>query len=148
MKQVKNKIVDEDLIEAYNKEPHLGKLAALFKVPIVQIWRKCKVLGLEFGKGGGARVKIPIEEILNGDHPYYQTFKLKKRLIREGIFVNKCSCCSIDKWNGKELSLQLDHINGDSSDHRKDNLRLLCPNCHSQTNTWCGKGINTGADDR
>jgi hypothetical protein len=145
MKQVRNKIVDEDLIEAYNKEPHLGKLAAKFKVPSIQIWRKCKVLGLTFTNGGGAKAKIPLEEILAGDHPYYQTLKLKKRLIREGILENKCSCCGIEKWQGKEISLQLDHINGDSSDHVRENLRLLCPNCHSQTDTWCGKGINGDA---
>lgn len=140
MKQVKNKIADQELIDAYNEDPHLGKLAAKFKVPIIQIWRKCKVLGLEFGNGGGAKVKIPLDEILAGDHPYYQTLKLKKRLIRENIFENKCSCCGIDKWQGKEIALQLDHISGDNSDHRKENLRLLCPNCHSQTETWCGKG--------
>jgi hypothetical protein len=145
MKQVRNKIVDEDLIEAYNKEPHLGKLAAKFKVPIIQIWRKCKVLGLTFGSGGGAKAKIPLEEILAGDHPYYQTLKLKKRLIRESVLENKCSCCSIEKWQGKEISLQLDHINGDSSDHRKENLRLMCPNCHSQTDTWCGRNIGDAA---
>lgn len=139
MKQVKNKFTDQDLIDAYNEEPHLGKLAARFKVPTIQIWRKCKVLGLSFTNGGGAKVKIPLEEILAGDHPYYQTLKLKKRLVKEGIFENKCSSCEIDMWQGKEISLQLDHINGDNSDHRKENLRLLCPNCHSQTDTWCGR---------
>ncbi|MFM8435430.1 MAG: HNH endonuclease [Planctomycetia bacterium] len=79
------------------------------------------------------------EEILKGLHPYYQTLKLKHRLIREKIFEYECSSCGISDWNGKAITLQLDHINGDSSDHRKDNLQLLCPNCHSQTETWCGR---------
>ena len=141
MKQVRNKFTDEELIEAYNEDKHLGKLAARFKVPVIQIWRKCKVLGLEFGSGGGKQTKIPLDEILAGLHPYYQTLKLKKRMIREGVLEYKCSCCKISNWQGKEISLQLDHINGDCSDHRKENLRLMCPNCHAQTDTWCGKNI-------
>lgn len=45
--------------------------------------------------------------------------------------------CGIgNEWNGKPLTLQLDHINGDHSDNRLENLRILCPNCHSQTSTW------------
>jgi hypothetical protein len=139
MKQQKNKFTDQEVIDAYNEEKHLGKLAVKFKVPHIQMWRVCKKLGLSFGNGGGAKTKIPLEEILAGDHPYYQTLKLKRRLIKEGILENKCSCCGITEWQGREIVQQLDHINGDSSDHRKDNLRLLCPNCHSQTDTWCGK---------
>jgi len=141
MKQVRNKFTDEELIEAYNENKHLGKLAARFKVPVIQIWRKCKVLGLDFNSGGGAKVKIPLDDILAGNHPYYQTLKLKKRMIREGVLEYKCSCCGISKWQDKEISLQLDHINGDNSDHTKNNLRLMCPNCHAQTDTWCGKNI-------
>lgn len=48
-------------------------------------------------------------------------------------------CENIGVWNGKKLSLQLDHINGDHSDNRLENLRFLCPNCHTQTETYCSK---------
>jgi hypothetical protein len=51
----------------------------------------------------------------------------------------KCQKCLINTWNNKELSLDLDHINGVNDDHRKDNLRYLCPNCHSQTKTFRNK---------
>ena len=47
-------------------------------------------------------------------------------------------------WCGKEITLELDHINGDNRDHRVQNLRLLCPNCHSQTDTWRGRNKNKG----
>jgi hypothetical protein len=53
----------------------------------------------------------------------------------------KCFCCSITEWNGKRLSLHLDHIDGNSDNNFLENLRLLCPNCHSQTETFCGRNI-------
>ncbi len=45
----------------------------------------------------------------------------------------KCEVCGIDSWNGKEITLHVDHVNGDPSNNHPENLRLICPNCHSQT---------------
>jgi hypothetical protein len=75
---------------------------------------------------------------------------LKKRLLNNNIFTNKCSICGLSNvWNNKNLVLQLDHINGVSNDNRIENLRLLCPNCHSQTNTFCGmNNINIIKDNK
>ena len=102
------------------------------------MWRKAYKLGLKFhGEGSGS--KIDLQEILQGLHPHYQSLKLKNRLLKEGLFKNVCDSCGISDWNGKPLSMQLDHVNGDSSDHQLGNLRMLCPNCHSQTETYCGK---------
>lgn len=65
---------------------------------------------------------------------------LKKRLLEEGLVKDECSeCGQLPKWNNKPLVLQLDHINGDNTDNRIENLRILCPHCHSQTDTWGGK---------
>ena len=55
------------------------------------------------------------------------------------ILEDKCSSCGLTEWLGNPLSLHLDHIDGNNHNHVKSNLRLLCPNCHSQTDTWCGK---------
>ena len=64
------------------------------------------------------------------------TRAVKTRLLAAGILKNECSQCGISEWRGKRLSVQIDHINGNSSDHRLENLRMLCPNCHSQTETF------------
>lgn len=82
---------------------------------------------------------IPLQEILEGNQPQYQSYKLKNRLIDEGIKVNKCEECGVDEWNGKEIKCELDHIDGDSRNHKLENLRILCPNCHSQTPTFRSK---------
>jgi Zn finger protein HypA/HybF involved in hydrogenase expression len=65
---------------------------------------------------------------------------IKERIIKDKLIEYKChgeNCDIIDNWKGNPLSLQLDHINGINDDNRLENLRFLCPNCHSQTETFC-----------
>jgi|SRR5882724_1422497 len=67
----------------------------------------------------------------------YNANDLKKRLLREGILKNECfKCGNQGMWLDEILVLQLDHINGKRRDHRLPNLRIACPNCHTQTKTW------------
>lgn len=68
------------------------------------------------------------------------THKIKLRLIKEGLLQRKCYKCGISEWLGKQLSLELEHKNGDRYDNRIENLELLCPNCHSLTLTYRGRG--------
>lgn len=83
--------------------------------------------------------KKPIESILV-ENSTHTRVHLKKRLIKEKILEYKCSICdNKGEWLNIKLSLQLDHINGINNDNRIENLRFLCPNCHSQTSTYCGK---------
>lgn len=84
-------------------------------------------------------VKVSTEDILSGKFPEFQTFKLKNRLLDEKIFINECSICKISEWNNKPLNMELDHIDGNRSNHKLQNLRLLCPNCHAQTDTYRSK---------
>lgn len=64
---------------------------------------------------------------------------VRRRIIQDGLLEYKCAICGISEWNGKKLSLELDHINGVNNDNRLHNLRFLCPNCHSQTSTYGAK---------
>lgn len=83
--------------------------------------------------------KNDLDEIMVENSNYTNMTRMKSRIIREGLLKYECSICHINEWNGKPIMLQLDHINGNNRDNRIENLRLLCPNCHSQTETFCGK---------
>lgn len=68
---------------------------------------------------------------------------IKRRLILEGVLTNRCALCDCDPiWLGKPLTLHLDHINGFPTDYRIENLRLVCPNCDSQLETFAGRNRN------
>lgn len=86
--------------------------------------------------------KYSLDEILVENSNYANISRLKMRLINEKRMEYVCACCGNNGvWNNLPLVLQLDHINGINNDHRIENLRFLCPNCHSQTNTYAGKNI-------
>lgn len=91
---------------------------------------------------------IPISEILVENSNFLNTYCLKKRLISEGIKENICEICGITKWLDKPISLELDHINGNNMDHKIENLRILCPNCHSQTATHKGKNKKSALSEK
>lgn len=83
--------------------------------------------------------KIPLNDILNGLHPLYPISKLRIRLIKENIFQHECNRCKNTHWMEDIIPLQLEHKDGNPTNHELDNLELLCPNCHAQTKTYCGK---------
>ena len=94
--------------------------------------------GQSSNKGKLFGPKRPIEDYLSNKYTI-TTHKLRKRLIKEGIFKHKCSNCNKTKWLNNPIPLELDHINGNNKDNSLKNLRLLCPNCHALTSTYRGK---------
>lgn len=80
----------------------------------------------------------PLEEILT-ENSSYQSFKLKKRLLKEGYKEYRCEKCKLTEWEGQQIPLELHHINGNNMDNRIENIQLLCPNCHALTSNYRGK---------
>lgn len=86
--------------------------------------------------------KYEINDILVENSKYTNRTQLKKRLIELNLLEYKCECGNTGWWRDKPMTLQIDHINGKNDDNRLENLRFICPNCHSQTNTFCGRNMN------
>jgi hypothetical protein len=84
---------------------------------------------------------MPIDELLREGVPRWRGH-LKRRLIRMGLKDDRCEICGIADWRGAPLSLALHHVNGDGHDNRLENLQLLCPNCHSQTENFAGRNVH------
>lgn len=76
-------------------------------------------------------------KILESDYELLSFERLRKRIILEQN--GKCNHCGINSWNNKPITLELEHIDGCNINNIRENLEAICPNCHSQTNTWRGK---------
>jgi len=142
---MKTKVSKEKIIEVCNNSISMSRAAASLNIHFNTLKRLAILYGCytpNQGLRGGnknAPKKILLSEILDGNHPQFQTYKLKNRLLNEGLIKNKCSICGIEIWNNKPIKLELDHIDGNRINHEYCNLRLLCPNCHSQTDTYRSK---------
>lgn len=92
-------------------------------------------------KGKSAAIEKSKQSSLTAETLFKENCKhnrncLRRFIINNNVLPYKCAICGISEWNGKTLSLELDHINGVNNDNRLENLRFLCPNCHSQTTTY------------
>lgn len=112
------------------------------------IRREIQKLGLDTthfsGKGWRKGETTPVtpprrlDEILV-ENSTATTSDVRRRLLAAGLVEQRCQECHITDWLGKPLTIELDHVNGVHDDHRLENLRMLCPNCHSQTSTYRGR---------
>ncbi len=145
------KYTDQQLIDAVRQSKSVRQILNRLGLKeaggnYATIKRRINELGLDtshmtgqvWNRGIIWRPHITLEEYLNNRRPI-QTFKLKHRLIREGILEPKCYSCGRTNWKGLPIPLELEHKNGNPRDNSLDNLTLLCPNCHALTATYRGK---------
>ena len=147
----------EEFILAWNESKSMAEvLRVLSVVPAGgnyhSLYSAAKELGLTkshmtgqgWNKGGvGTNKGKELNLILVKDSSL-SSHNIRKRLINEGWKEARCESCKLEEWMGGPISLELDHINGDRFDNRIENLRILCPNCHAQTDTYRGKNISRG----
>lgn len=144
------KLSDEQFVELLKKSSTISEV--LFKLGYTvkgnswgysQVKRRMDDLNLDYSifKGKSAVIKITKlnnvrkEDILKENCKHQRTV-LRRYVIKNNLIPYKCAICGCTEWQGKTLSLELDHINGINNDNRLENLRFLCPNCHSQTSTY------------
>lgn len=137
-------VTDQDIVQTCESCPSMASAAAMLGLHFNTFMAHAKRLKCykpnQSGKGmhkkAGGNPGIPLDEVLSGTHPQYHTYKLKHRLIAAGLKEHRCEECGLSDWNDKFIPIELDHIDGDRTNHRLHNLRMLCPNCHSQTTTY------------
>lgn len=83
--------------------------------------------------------RVPVAEMFEREH--VTSSEMRKKLIAEGYKDHRCEGCGHTQWEGQPIPLELDHIDGDRTNNRLENLRLLCPNCHALTPTYRGRNI-------
>jgi 5-methylcytosine-specific restriction endonuclease McrA len=140
------KDLDKNLfIQICKDSPSMAAAAASLKLHFNTFKRYAIRFGCyesnQSGKGISKRSNkaIPLNEILSGLHPQYQSNKLRLKILQEKVKIHQCEQCLREIWLTEPIPLELHHKDGNKNNHKLSNLQLLCPNCHSLTDSFRGK---------
>lgn len=140
-------VTDEQIIQAADKAQTMSQAAKELGLEFKAFMRRAKKLDVykpnQSGKGVSGEyhnTRRSEEELLASANPG-NSKNFKMRLFRAGLKENKCEECGIVEWNGKPITLQLHHVDGNRSNNKLENLQILCPNCHTQTDNYAGKNL-------
>lgn len=128
----RRRIYDWAAIQTYYDQGHSYRQCMAKFGSTAMSWHKARLRGEIKTRPQG----MPLEELMPHGGSRHN---VKIRLLRSGLLADACESCGLTHWQGERLSLHLDHINGVRDDHRLENLRMLCPNCHSLTETYGGR---------
>ena len=131
-------IPKENFIEATKNSTSMAEAANMLGLHFNSFQKYAKLYGCYLPNKGAKGIKKTINNKVEINDIKTRA-GIRKRIIKDNLISYECGECGIKEWKGKKLSLHLDHINGMSNDHRLENLRFLCPNCHSLTDTYTGK---------
>ena len=130
-----------EILEYFGFSKASGSMSKIVKERILR--ENLDISHFSRGNRNGGSPIYDLKDILIENSPYSNIDRLKKRILKAGLLEYKCEKCgNTGEWNGKPLVLQLEHKNGKHNDHRLENLVFLCPNCHSQTDTYSGKNAD------
>ncbi|WP_407304102.1 HNH endonuclease signature motif containing protein [Acinetobacter sp.] len=143
-------ITKEKIDEAISKSQSMKQAAEILDVTYSSFIRYANKFGLYNPNQGlkgvakpywkNTKLRVNVEKVLANEQRCGSN-RLKKLLYKHGLKESKCECCGIIEWNNKSIVMYLDHIDGNNQNNKLDNLQILCPNCHSQTSTYCrGQG--------
>lgn len=145
---MKHQITHDDVKQAISNSVSMRGAANLLNLPFGTFKYHAVKFGLYKANQHGishsreeylTNVEPSLDQVLRNGSNYSSTY-IKKRLLREGLKKPICESCSQDEyWNGKTLTFELDHEDGDRTNNRIENLKIICPNCHSTTPTWRGR---------
>ena len=137
---MKKDISKEHFVEVCNSELSMAKAASKLNLHFNTFKKYALSYGCYKPNQAGKGLKKDIKKRIKSIENYATRASVRKAILEQNLIEYKCSVCGLqDEWNGSKISLHLDHINGENGDHRLENLRFLCPNCHSQTQTYVGK---------